>query len=117
MYQFTGVLDTPANNVCFDEALLELAEAGELPGETLRLWESRDFAVVLGKSSDVSEIHAELCEAESVPVLRRVSGGAPVVLGPGCLMYALVLDRRTRPELRGVDGAHDLVMNRMTAAL
>jgi lipoate-protein ligase A len=32
-------------------------------------------------------------------------------------MYSLVLDRRARPQLRGIDGAHRLVMNRMVAAL
>jgi lipoate-protein ligase A len=117
MYQFQAPLETPADNVHADEWLLDAAESGALPGEVLRLWEARHFAVVLGKSSQESEIHAEACAADSVPVLRRVSGGAPVAIGAGCLMYALVLDRRTRPELRGIDGAHRLVMHRMVEAL
>jgi lipoate-protein ligase A len=117
MYQFKAPLETPADNVVVDEWLLEAAESGELPGEILRLWESRSFAAVLGKSSQASEILAEACEADGVPVLRRATGGAPVVIGPGCLMYSLVLDRRNRSELRGIDGAHQLVMGRMVAAL
>jgi lipoate-protein ligase A len=116
MYQFHATLETAAENVALDEGLLAAAEAGQLPGETLRLWESHIYAVVLGKSSNASEIHADACEADGAPVLRRASGGAPVVIGPGCLMYALVLDRRVRPELRGIDGVHELVMSRMVAA-
>jgi lipoate-protein ligase A len=117
MYHFRFPVETPALNVALDEMLLAAAESGGLPGEVLRLWESRSFAVVLGKSSPASEIHADACAADSAPVLRRASGGAPVAIGPGCLMYALVLDRRKRPELRGIDGAHQLVMSRMVGAL
>jgi lipoate-protein ligase A len=117
MYHLRLTLETPAANVALDEALLAAAEAARLPGEVLRLWESTEAAVVLGKSSVASEIHADACRADGVPVLRRASGGAPVVVGPGCLMYALVLDRRARSELRGIDGAHEFVMSRMARAL
>ncbi len=34
-----------------------------------------------------------------IPVLRRASGGAAIVIGPGCLMYALVLSYELRPSL------------------
>ena len=43
-------------------------------------------------------------------VLRRISGGAAVVVGPGCLMYALVLSLRDRPQLRAIDKAHAEVL-------
>jgi lipoate-protein ligase A len=117
MYHLRLTLETPADNVSLDEALLAAAEAGQLPGEVLRLWESPAAAVVLGKSSVDSEVHADTCQADGVPMLQRASGGAPVAIGPGCLMYALVLDRRARPELRGIDGAHEFVMSRMAGAL
>ena len=46
--------------------------------------------VVVGRSSRLDEeVHLDACRAAGVPVLRRPSGGAAIVSGPGCLMYAL----------------------------
>ncbi len=117
MYHLALTLETAAANVTLDEELLRKAEAGEMDGETLRLWESPVPVVVLGRSSPDREIHEDACRRDGVAVVRRVSGGATVLAGPGCLMYALVLDRRRRPELRGVDAAHRFVLERMVAAL
>jgi lipoate-protein ligase A len=52
-----------------------------------------------------------------IPVLRRISGGAAVLAGPGCLMYALVLNCRLRPGLRSVGQAHRFVLGTMAAVL
>jgi lipoate-protein ligase A len=49
--------------------------------------------------------------------LRRVSGGAAIVTGPGCLMYALMLSFQRHPALRAVDHAHRFVLGVMAAAL
>lgn len=119
MYHFNVSLPTPAEaqNIGLDEALLEAAQAEELPGEVLRLWQSSWPMVVLGRSSPLSEVRADACREDAVPILRRVSGGAAVAVGPGCLMYALILDRRRRPELNGIDRVHRFVLDRMVAAL
>lgn len=117
MYHLRLTLDTPAANVALDEQLLAAAEAGDLPGEVLRLWESPQPAVVLGRSSPEGEVHVEACRSDGVPILRRVSGGATVAIGPGCLMYALVLDRSRRADLRGVDCAHAYVLKHLTTGL
>src|SRR5690348_7731166 len=112
MYHLKLTLDTPAENLAIDEALLDAAAAGELPGDVLRLWEpARPFAV-LGRSSRREEVHAAACEADGIPILRRCSGGASVVAGPGCLMYGLVLDRWRHGITGGVDQAHRFVLNR-----
>ncbi len=50
-------------------------------------------------------------------MLRRISGGAAVVAGPGCLMYALVLSLQARPAMRSVGLAHDFVLEMLAAAL
>ena len=50
-------------------------------------------------------------------MLRRISGGAAVVVGPGCLMYALVLSLRLRPQLRNIDQAHAQMLGTIAAAL
>jgi lipoate-protein ligase A len=118
MYHLPLTLETPAENLALDEALVEGAQAGETPGEVLRLWEPRRYFVVLGRSSDAQrEVRLAACAADGVPVLRRPSGGATVLLGPGCLMYAVVLDLTRRPELRSIDRAHELVLARHAAAL
>ncbi len=111
-------LPTPAENLALDEALLDEAETAREPMETLRFWESTELAVIVGRSSKIPhEVQVEICRREGIPVLRRASGGAAVVIGPGCLMYALVLNLAQRPALRAVDQAHRLVLGTLARAL
>lgn len=111
-------LPTPAENLALDEALLDEAEAAQKSVETLRLWESPEPMVVLGRSSRVErEVHVEACRDRSIPILRRSSGGATVLAGPGCLMYAVVLDFQRRPFLRAVDRAHEFVLGTIADSL
>jgi len=111
-------LSTAAENLALDEALLEEAEAAAAPSETLRIWEPREPMVVVGRSSRVDdEVRLDTCRELNIPVLRRPSGGAAILAGPGCLMYALVLDYRLRPRLRGVDKAHRRVLGALASAL
>lgn len=107
-------LPTPQLNLALDEALLLDTAAGD----ALRLWESPKTMVVLGRSSRrADEANLKACEAESVPIYRRVSGGASIVTGPGCLMYAVTLDLRSRPELADLTAAHRYVLAKMVEAL
>ena len=107
-----------AENLALDEALLEQAESAGRPTETLRLWEPARPMAVLGRSSKIDEeVHLDACRELGVPVLRRTSGGATVLTGPGCLMYALVLSCRLRPGLRSVEHAHRFVLGTLAAAL
>jgi lipoate---protein ligase len=122
-------LETPEENLALDEALLESAESSVVrtggPGpnsvedcEVLRLWESKQFAVVVGSSSRLDdEVYLDACVRHGVPVLRRPSGGAAIVAGPGCLMYALVLSYQQRPKLRSIDQAHRFVLETIANAL
>jgi lipoate-protein ligase A len=111
-------LPTPAENLVLDEALLDEAEASETPAETLRLWEPRRPMVVVGRSSQFqAEVRLDACRALGIAVLRRCSGGAAIVAGPGCLMYALVLNYRLRPQLRSLGEAHRWVLGTLAGAL
>lgn len=141
-------LPTHAENLAWDEAIIEIADrraleieetrearqiaspntAGESletnefsireNAEVLRLWEMPSNCVILGRSSRIElEVNQSACEAMQIPVLRRVSGGATVVAGPGCLMYSTLLSYRLRPSLRSLDVAHHEVMTRIQTAV
>ncbi len=115
-------LPTAAENLALDEALLDSADeqpAGPaVSSEMLRLWECPQLAAVLGRSGKVAEeVDLAACAAAGVPVLRRTSGGGTVLLGPGCLMYSLLLSYEQRPHLRALDQAHHEVLSTMAAAL
>lgn len=107
-----------ASNLALDEALLEEASSAHQPTEYLRFWESPEPLVVLGRSSRAEEeVDLAECRRQAIPVMRRSSGGAAVVCGPGCLMYAVVLSHELRPELRLIDQAHRFVLERLTRGL
>jgi lipoate---protein ligase len=111
-------LPTAAENLALDEALLDEAEAAAGPTETLRFWESPQPLVVVGRSSRIDvEVRIDACRASGIPILRRASGGAAVVAGPGCLMYAVVLSYRLRPNLHALNHAHRYVLGTLAAAL
>lgn len=118
MYFIEQTLPTIAENLALDEALLEQADAGSAAHELLRIWQASEEFVVLGRSSKVDdEVERSLAESGGIPIFRRVSGGATVLAGPGCMFYALLLSLETRPQLRMLDEAHRLVMSRMVDAL
>jgi lipoate---protein ligase len=118
MHLLDLTLPTAAENLALDEALLDEAEAADAPRETLRIWEPRQWMVVVGRSSRIaSEVHSDACRALDIPVLRRSSGGAAIVAGPGCLMYALVVSYRLRPQLRNLEAAHRWALDSLAAVL
>jgi lipoate-protein ligase A len=111
-------LDTPAENIALDEALLLSAEEHDTADEVLRLWGPSQHFVVLGSSSRIAdEVKLDDCKAQGIEIVRRTSGGAAIVAGPGCLMYSLVLSLERRPELRAVDRAHRFVLESLATAI
>lgn len=110
-------LPTPVENVALDEALLDAAESGD-SGEVLRLWEPAEHFVVAGRSSNLKvEIDLDACRRDRIAVVRRSSGGAAIVAGPGCLMYGVVLSYKRLPRLRMIDQAHSHVLGIVATAL
>jgi lipoate-protein ligase A len=120
MRLFDYAFGCPLANVAMDEAILDLlqeaTDRGEPGDEVLRLWQLPKVCVVLGRGSKLDEVHQAACEQDGVPVIRRCSGGASIVAGPGCLMYSLVLSLARRPGLREIDRAHRYVMERLQRA-
>ncbi len=122
MYLYNETLPTPEDNLAFDEALVEAADRQDLNvglgNEVLRLWELSSPCVVLGRASKwQDEVRWTACQRDGVPVLRRASGGASIVAGPGCLMYSVLISYQNRPSWRALDVAHREVMTRTRDAV
>ena len=114
--------DTPEDNLALDEALLQQLQAvetsGKRPVETLRFWESATPFVVLGRSLRLAEeVDVEAAARAGVPVLRRVSGGGTVVIGPGSLNFTLVLSLPHHPEHRDIRRSMQAIVSTIATAL
>src|SRR6478752_382148 len=112
---------TPEENLACDEALLDWAEslgarspdrAGQaktLPG-ILRLWEPTRYFVVLGYANRMAtEVNTTFCRQNTIPVLRRCTGGGTVLQGPGILNYTLILPAEA-PPFHNVTAANRFIM-------
>lgn len=114
-----------SENLALDEALLERAESSlnekqpaELDLEIARIWRPQQTAVILGRGSKYQEeVDLEFCQQNGIPILRRHSGGASVVIGPGSFLYSVVISFSLRPELRDLTLAHQFVMSRVRQSL
>ena len=105
-------LTSAVANLALDEALLLEAEAGR-GGEVLRLWEWRQPAIILGAGCRLADdVDEAACRADGVPILRRASGGGTVLLGPGCLLYSLVLPYALDPALADVTVSYRFILER-----
>lgn len=130
MHFLNLTLDSTSENLALDEALLDRAEdhwqaqpSGATPdewdaGEVARLWQPDRYAVILGRGSKVAEeVNQEYCQQNQIPIYRRHSGGASVVIGPGSMLYSVILSLAGRPELRDLSRAHHHVMSRIQQAV
>ena len=109
-------LPTLAANLALDEALLFEAEAGG--PEVLRIWEWPTPGVVLGAGAKLADdVHEDACRKDGVPLVRRSSGGGTVLLGAGCLNYALVLSYERQKALRDIKASYRYVLTRIASAL
>lgn len=120
MYILDLTLPTPEENLALDASLLQ-TESKLIPhssAECLRFWESPVECVVVGYSSRIEqEVHFEVCDQARIPVLRRVSGGGTVLLGPGCLNFALVLSLELRPELLDIRKSWRIILGALAQSL
>lgn len=104
--------DDAAANLACDEALLQHMEADPSADACLRVWQTTKRFVVLGHSKRLfSDVNVSLCNANRVPILRRISGGGTVLQGPGCLNYSLFLRSGAR-HLKTIGDTFDYVLRR-----
>ena len=108
-------LITAAEQLAVDEALLNQAEIGDLTNPVVRTWQATAPAVVLGSSSQLcQEVNRDVCAKLDIPVLRRPSGGATVILGPGCVMWSVITPFKDKPSL---DAIHASMLEPLAAEL
>jgi lipoate-protein ligase A len=110
----------PRDAVALDAALFRALEANgpRSTAETLRFWESRQPAVIVGHFGAISrQVHEAACLADHVPIIRRLSGGGAVFVARGCLNYSLVLSLDDRPELRDTRESYRIILDRISGAL
>ena len=115
MQRLELTLPTPAENLALDEALLDGVHR---TGPVLRFWESSQAAVIVGRASRIrEEVNEPACQRHAISVHRRCSGGATVLISPGCLMYSVVISTIDRPELNVIENAHRYVLSRIQESL
>lgn len=109
-------LDTPKENILYDDVLFHLAE--ETHQEFLRFWESKDYFIVLGRACDEQEdLNIDQIKKDRISVLRRSSGGGTVVQGKGCLNYSLVLSKEKTPEIADLRKSYEFILGKVVRAL
>lgn len=107
----------PAENLAYDELLLDDAEDGR-GGDTLRIWESPRLFTVLGVSQVLREhVREETCEDDGVPIYRRCSAGGCVLQGPGCINFTLILSHKNFSDIATIRGSYCFILKRLAAAL
>jgi lipoate-protein ligase A len=111
---------TPEALLKWEESLIHGNSSSQATGEEIfegfSTWEFDRICVVLGRGSKTAEANVEICSEDNIPIVRRCSGGASIVAGPGCLMYSVILSLQEHPELRSIDAAHRFVMERILTA-
>lgn len=111
-------LPSAAENLALDDALLEERDSGRISSDLLRLWESPEYAVVLGISGVIQDdIYLEQCQEAKIPILRRRSGGGTVLIGPGCLNYSLTLSYENWPAYQDLTHSYQGILNQVASAL
>jgi lipoate-protein ligase A len=110
-------LPSPEENLACDEALLDLCEQGD-SDEILRVWEPPQYFVVLGYADKAAtEVHLPFCQLNTIPVLRRCTGGGTVLQGPGVLNYSLILRITDSGPVHSIPATNEFVLKRHQTAL
>src|ERR1051326_6471879 len=116
-------LDTPMAHVTFNHLQKQDAAAAgpsalrQLQNGILRFWEPTRYFVVLGYGNrTATEVNTAFCRQNTIPILRRRTGGGTVLQGPGILNYTLVLPAEA-PPLHNVTAANRFIMGEHRRAL
>ena len=97
--------------------MLQAVESGASDGQ-FAIWEAPRPIVVLGRNNAPDQwVDEDACRRDGIDVLRRCSGGGAVVLGHGCVNYAVAMPFVSRPELVDVAASVRFVLRHIVEAL
>jgi lipoate-protein ligase A len=118
MHQDLDETDLPADgHLARELALFQSVEAGTVDA-CCYLWEAVLPVVVAGRSTSIADdVDLDACQADEVQVLQRSSGGGAVVLGSGCLNYAIAASLVSRAELIDVAGSFAVILGQIAASI
>ena len=87
----TGLRDG-REQIAFDQALVDLHQAGEIP-DTIRFLRFPP-TVLIGRHQALSqELKLDYCAANNIRTVRRITGGGPLYFDEGQLGWELVFHR------------------------
>jgi lipoate-protein ligase A len=82
------------------------------------MWEASNPVVVVGRNTPIAgHVLQDACRRDGIGVLRRVTGGGAVVVGPGCLNYAIGLPLVSHHELADVAASFVTILHWVVAAI
>ncbi len=102
--------------LALDEALLDEAHEGHLASPVARTWMATEPTVVVGSSSRIAdEVDRAVCGRVGIRIVRRPSGGLTVLLGPGCVMWTVVVP--LAGPTPAIERIHAALLDPLAAAL
>ena len=85
------------------------------PDIYIRFWELTSYAIILGRSNS-KENEVKLKKTNTIPIIKRASGGGTVLLGPGCLCYSLFIPTGFTP-CSNISKTNSFIMNTLKDSL
>jgi lipoate-protein ligase A len=111
------VVNDGADILAGDMALFRAVESGAAD-RLYHCWHTSRPIVVAGRFRQLADdVLEDACRADGVPVIHRESGGGTVILGAGCLNYALAVANVSRPEFADVAASFEVILEAIAAAL
>ena len=104
-----------AMNMAIDQALLELAEEGEIP-PTLRFYRWNVPTISLGYFQKASEIEDQSKNIRSMPFVRRPTGGG-AILHDDEITYSLTLPFSAFPEPVAIEAMYRIIHDAFISTL
>lgn len=112
--QFSGTI---ADNLSHDENLWRDCESHPQTEASFRLWEPSETGIILGRGSQLErEVDLAACQQNGISIHRRLSGGASVLLAPGCLTYTLIAPMIPASGIHPVEIVHREILAHFVTA-
>ena len=118
MYYLNYESDSPYLNLALEEVLLEPYIKNSDAKLLFRSWYNQQKTVVIGRGEKINEqVHLSNTEKDSIPIIRRVSGGGTVLHGPDNLNLSFFLPFYHHHELKNLKSSYQVILSWVQSAL